>query len=236
MLNNSSFLAIIPARGGSKRLPNKNLLNFADKPLVSRTITSSLKSKYIDKTIVSTDSELIKKTAIHCGADVPFIRPDSISGDYASRDEVIEHSINFLQTNAQENFDYIVYLQPTSPLRNEIYIDSAIEYLFEKKADSVVSVCEVNHPIEWAGILPDDKSMEDLIKIKYLQTRSQDFPLRYRLNGAIYICNTRKFLEASTIFLKENIFAYIMPRKASIDIDEEIDFIIAESIFSNNIF
>ena len=108
--------------------------------------------------------------------------------------------------------------------------------MFEKEADSVVSVCEVEHPVEWAGILPDDRSMQDLMKNKYLQTRSQDFPLRHRLNGAIYICNTRKFLEASTIFLKENIFAYIMPRKASIDIDEEIDFIIAESIFSNNIF
>jgi CMP-N,N'-diacetyllegionaminic acid synthase len=235
MLKNKSFLAIIPAREGSKRLPNKNLLNFSNKPLISWTISSSLNSKYIDKTLVSTDSKLIKKTAIEFGAEVPFLRPDKLSTDHASRDEVIRHSIDFLKTQLHENFDYIVCLQPTSPLRDEIHIDRAIEYLFEKEADSVISVCEVEHPIEWTGILPSDKKMQDFIQNKYLQTRSQDFPIRHRINGAIYICSAKKFLETSTVFLKENIFAYIMPRKDSIDIDEEFDFIIAESIFCNNL-
>jgi len=235
MLKNNSFLAIIPARGGSKRLENKNVIDFAGKPLVSWTISSSIKSKYIDRTIVSTDSDLIKNIAIKFGAEVPFKRPDEYSTDNSSREEVISHVVDFLNKTKQESYDYIVYLQPTSPLRNEIDIDKAIEYLFEKKADALVSVCKLDHPIEWTGVLPLDRDMKEFINNIDLETRSQDFPERFRLNGAIYICKTNKFCESATVFLKENIFAYEMPRNVSIDIDEEIDFIIAETIFSNHL-
>jgi len=235
MLNNNSFLAIIPARGGSKRLQNKNALDFAGKPLLSWTISSSIKSKYIDRTIVSTDSDLIKNIAIKFGAEVPFKRPDKYATDNSSREEVISHVVDFLNKKNQEIYDYIVYLQPTSPLRNEVDIDKAIEYLFEKKADAIVSVCKLDHPIEWTGTLPFDRDMKEFINNIDSETRSQDFPERFRLNGAIYICKTQKFSESDALFLKENIFAYEMPRYVSIDIDEEIDFIIAETIFTNHL-
>ena len=124
-------------------------------------------------------------------------------------------------------------MQPTCPLRNEGHIDAAIEYMFEKNANAVVSVCEVEHPIQWTGVLPDSRDMSIFINSLDLQTRSQDFPVCYRLNGAIFICNSNKFIESQSVFLKENIFAYVMPQNVSIDIDIETDFILAKSILDN---
>tara|TARA_B100000795_G_C22768266_1_gene426692 strand:- start:534 stop:1241 length:708 start_codon:yes stop_codon:yes gene_type:complete len=233
MLNNKRFLAIIPARAGSKRLKNKNILNFAGHPLISWTINSSINSKYIDKTIVSTDSAVIKKIALDYGAEVPFKRPKYLSNDLATRDEVIQHAINFFNEKKQDKFDYIIYLQPTSPLRNESHIDDAIEYMLEKNANAIVSVCKLDHPVEWTGILPNSKDMSDFINSKNFQTRSQDFPIRHRLNGAIYICSTINFSELNSVFLRENIYAYIMPQNVSIDIDEKNDLVVAESILKS---
>ena len=230
MLNNKTFLAIIPARGGSKRLLNKNILDLSGKPLIYWSINASLNSKYIDKTLVSTDSEKIIEVALSYGAEVPFKRPSHLSNDHATKEDVINHAIDFLEKEGQDKFDYIVYLQPTSPLRNEMHIDGAIEYIFEKKADAAVSVSEVGHPTQWSGVLPDNKNMNVFINNMDLGARSQDLPVHYKLNGAIYICNTRKFIKTKSVFLKENLFAYVMPQIASIDIDSELDFIIAKAI------
>jgi len=233
MLNNKTFLAIIPARKGSKRLPNKNILDLCDKPLISWSINASLNSKYIDKTVVTTDSDEIIDIALSYGADVPFKRPSHLSNDFTVKEDVINHTIDFLKNEKHEEFDYIVYLQPTSPLRHEKHINDAIEYMFEKKANAVVSVSELDHPVQWTGVLPDNKDMSFFINKLDLETRSQDFPVRYKLNGAIYICDTNKFIESNSMFLNENIFAYLMPQNVSIDIDKEIDLIFARSILDN---
>ena len=234
MLNNKTFLAIIPARGESKRLPNKNILDLSGKPLISWSINASLNSKYIDRTVVSTDSDQIREVALSYGAEVPFKRPNHLSDDFAIKDDVIMHTIDFFRNEKQEKFDYIIYLQPTSPLRNEGHIDDAIEYMFEKKADAVVSVCEVEHPVQWTAVLPDSRDMSIFINSLDLQTRSQDFPVRYRLNGAIFIYNSNKLIESKSVFLKENIFAYVMPQNVSIDIDTETDLMFAKSILDNH--
>ena len=234
MLNNKTFLAIIPARGGSKRLLNKNILDLSGKPLIYWSINASLNSKYIDKTLVSTDSEKIIEVALSYGAEVPFKRPSHLSNDHATKEDVINHAIDFLEKEQQDKFDYIVYLQPTSPLRNEMHIDCAIEYIFEKKADAVVSVSKLEHPAQWSGMLPENKDMSVFIKNLDLGARSQDLPVHYKLNGAIYICDTRKFIEAKSVFLKENIFAYEMPQNVSIDIDEELALVFAKSILDSH--
>ena len=130
-------------------------------------------------------------------------------------------------------FDYIIFLQPTSPLRNETHIDKAIEYMFEKNADAIVSVCEVEHPVQWSGVLPDNKDMSDFLNEIDIKSRSQDFPSYFRLNGAIFICDSYKFMESGCMFLKENIFAYVMSQDISIDIDTKIDFMFARNIFEN---
>jgi len=233
MINNKTFLAIIPARGGSKRLPKKNIVDLAGQPLIAWSINAAIKSKYIDKTIVTTDSDEILEVARKYGADVPFKRPDYLSSDTAIREDVIRHTIDYYQNEKKEKFDYLIYLQPTSPLRNEKHIDEAIEYMFEKRANAIVSVCKLEHPVQWSGLLPEDRDMSNFINSLDIKTRSQDFPTYYRLNGAIFICDTDKFMKSGSVFLKENIFAYVMPQNVSIDIDTETDFMFAKIILEH---
>src|SRR5574344_372569 len=228
-LMNKTFLAIIPARGGSKRLPQKNILDLCGKPLISWSIEAALKSKYISKVVVSSDNEEILNISSNFGADI-IKRPYELANDTATTFDTVKHTIdNF------ENYDYIVLLQPTSPLRNEKHIDEAIELLEEKQADAIVSVCEIDHSPLWSNILPEDGNMRGFLREEILNKRSQDLEKYYRLNGAIYICKTYKLLKNKTFFLKDNIFAYIMDRKSSIDIDEEIDFMIANEIKKSKI-
>lgn len=218
----NKFLAIIPARGGSKRLPRKNILDLCGKPLIAYSIEAGLQSKYIDKVVVSSDDEEILQISKKFGAET-IKRPDILASDTATTFDAIKHTIDSL-----EKYEYIVLLQATSPLRNSKHIDEAIEFLEEKKADAVVSVCEMEHSPLWSNTLDDTLSMNNFLKDEVLNKRSQDLEKHYRLNGAIYICKTELLLKEKSFFLKENIFAYIMDRKSSIDIDEEIDFKKAE--------
>jgi len=221
---NKSFLAIIPARGGSKRLPRKNILNLNGKPLIKYSIEAGLKSQYIDKVVVSSDAEEILNISKKHGA-LSIKRPDELASDSATTFDVIKHTIN-----NTDKYDYVVLLQPTSPLRDEKHIDKAIELLHNKNADAVVSVCEMDHSPLWSNTLDDSLSMSGFLRDEVLNKRSQDLEKYYRLNGAIYICKTDKLLEEESFFLKKNIFAYKMDRESSVDIDEEIDFKIAEII------
>lgn len=223
---NKTFLAIIPARGGSKRLPRKNILDLCGKPLISWSIEAALKSKYISKVVVSSDDEEILNISSNFGADI-IKRPYELANDTATTFDAIKHAINNL-----EKYDYIILLQPTSPLRNEKHIDEAIELLEEKQADAIVSVCEMEHSPLWSNILPEDGNMRGFLREEILNKRSQDLEKYYRLNGAIYICKIDKLLENKSFFLKDNIFAHIMDRKSSIDIDEEIDFEIAKVLIN----
>jgi CMP-N,N'-diacetyllegionaminic acid synthase len=224
---NKTFLAIIPARGGSKRLPRKNILDLCGKPLIAYSIEAGLKSKYIDKVIVSSDDDEILTISKKYSAKT-ILRPEELANDTATTFDAIKHTIdNF------EKYDYIVLLQPTSPLRNEKHIDEAIELLESKNADAVVSVCEMDHSPLWSNVLPEDGNMNNFLRDEILNKCSQDLEKYYRLNGAIYICKTDKLLENKGFFFKENIFAYKMNRKNSIDIDEEIDFLMVECIQKN---
>ncbi len=217
MYTNKKFLAIIPARGGSKRLPRKNVLDLCGKHLIAYTIEAALKSKYINKVIVSSDDEEILNISSNFGADI-IKRPIDLANDTATTFDTIKHTIdNF------EKYDYIVLLQPTSPLRNEKHIDEAIQLLEEKNADSIISVCEMDHSPLWSNTLPKDGNMSNFLKDEILNKRSQDLEKYYRLNGAIYICKTEKLIENKSFFLKDNIFAYIMNRENSVDIDVRDD-------------
>lgn len=126
-----------------------------------------------------------------------------------------------------------IVLQLISPLRIAKDIDNAIEFMFEKNGDAVVSVCELEHPIHWSGTLPKDKDMSKFLDNVAVQSRSQDLEKYYRLNGAIYICDVQKFLEEGCVFFKENIFAFEMAQEKSVDIDTKLDFKIAEVLMEN---
>ncbi|GIU70250.1 MAG: hypothetical protein KatS3mg002_1486 [Candidatus Woesearchaeota archaeon] len=223
MYKEKTILAIIPARGGSKRLPRKNILPLAGKPLIAWTIEAGLGSKYLDEVVVTSDSDKILEIANNYKVHI-IKRPPELATDTASTIEVVEHVLSSID----KKFDFIVLLQPTSPLRTAKHIDEAIELLFEKNADAVISVCEVDHSPLWCNTLPEDLNMSNFLPKDVKGKRSQDLPKFYRLNGAIYICKTDKFLEEKTFFLNKNIYAYIMDRKYSIDIDEEIDFKLAK--------
>jgi len=232
MFNNKTFLAIIPARGGSKRLPNKNIRDLCGKPLISWTINSALKSQYIDEIVVSSDSDNILKIASYFNVKAQK-RPSCLSTDDSSSVDVVLDSLK-----KSSKFDYVIVLQPTSPLRNNENIDEAIELLVNKNADAVISVCQAPHPPFWSNKLDENLSMENFLSKDSINKRSQDFDKYYTINGAIYICDTEIVNKLQTLFPEKNIFAYVMDRELSIDIDEEIDFLLCESYCKNtkNIF
>jgi CMP-N,N'-diacetyllegionaminic acid synthase len=229
MSNKEKFLAIIPARGGSKRLPRKNILELCGKPLIAWSIEAGQKSKYIDKVVVSSDDGEILDIAKKFEADV-LRRPNNLATDTSTTFDVIKHILDNI-----EGFDYIVLLQPTSPLRDENHIDMAIKLLQDKNADAVISVSETDHNPLWSNTLDDSLSMKNFLKDEVLNKRSQDLKKYYRLNGGIYICETNKLLAQKSFFLKENIYAYKMDKQSSIDVDDETDFKIAETFMMTKI-
>jgi CMP-N,N'-diacetyllegionaminic acid synthase len=222
MHNGKTFLAIIPARGGSKRLPRKNILDLCGKPLIAWSIEACLNSKYLDKVVVSSDDDEILNISQTYGCDI-LKRPNELATDTSPNFEPLSHAINCFP-----NFDYFLMIQPTSPLRQSWHIDEAIEYLFAKKADAIISVCEAEHSPLWSNSLPDDLNMSEFLPEIATGKRSQDLPKFYRLNGAIHMCDTNIFLDTKTFFLKDKAYAYIMDKKYSVDIDDELDFKFAE--------
>ena len=224
MYQNKTFLAIIPARGGSKRLPRKNVLDLNGKPLIAWSIEAGLKSKYIDRVIVSSDDAEILDISQYYGADI-IQRPEILANDTAKTFGVIKHVIE-----NSDSYSYIVLLQPTSPLRTSQHIDKAIELLVSERMNTVISVCKMDHSPLWSNTLPEDESLNGFLSENVLNKRSQDLEMYYRINGAIYICSTDLLLSNKSFFLRDNIYAYKMRRMDSIDIDERFDFMVAESI------
>lgn len=221
-----SFLAIIPARGGSKRLPKKNLLPMMDKPLIEWSLRAALGSKYIDDTVVSSDNKKILSIADSLGAKT-ILRPNIISDDCAKTVDVISHALHELKNN----YDYIVLLQPTSPLRNSNHIDQAVELLFEKNADSIISVTKANHSPHLFNKLPKNDSMKNFLLKQDENKVNKNSNYYYRLNGAIYIIQTDKFLLSNSL-LTDKTFAFHMSQEHSIDIDTAFDFFCAEAAMS----
>jgi len=229
MLNGKTFLAIIPARGGSKRLPRKNVLDLAGKPLVAWTIEAAIESKYIDKVVVSSDDHEILTVAKEYGA-VILKRPDELANDTSTSFEAVEHAIS-----QNSGFDCVVLLQATSPLRTTSHIDEAITSFEDKHADAVISVCEMEHSPLWSNTLPKDGAMVNFLSHEVLNKRSQDLESYYRLNGAIYIVTISSLLDEKTFFLEKNVFSYVMSKNCSVDIDEDIDFYMADKLMQNKI-
>lgn len=224
---NLNILALIPARSGSKRLPGKNIKDLCGKPLIAWTIDTALKSKYLDHVIVSTDCNEIANISRQYGASVPFIRPEDISLDASSTTEVINHCLDYFK---KESYTHILLLQPTSPLRTSRDIDIAVELLLEKKANAIYSVCEVDHSPLWMNTLPENLLFDNFLKPESRGIRSQDLPAYYRLNGAVYLVALDNYRQKNSLFGHKNTYAHIMDKNHSIDIDDELDFIVAEAI------
>ncbi|TDT51974.1 cytidylyltransferase domain-containing protein [Fonticella tunisiensis] len=225
MYKGKTFLAIIPARGGSKGIPRKNIINVNGKPLIQYTIDEAKKAQYLDRIIVSTDDEEIAEVSKKCGAEVPFLRPKELADDNSKTIDVLLHAINELVKQGNK-YDYVVLLQPTQPLRKSWHIDESIKKIVESNEESLVSVTEVKeHPILMRTIDKNDR-VENLLNVNST-VRRQDFPKFYKVNGAIYINKLNENFNNYTS-LNDNKLAYIMDKKYDIDIDEPIDLEIFE--------
>ena len=231
MLDKYNVTALIPARGGSKRLPRKNIKLLGDKPLIAWSIEAAKASRYIDRVIVSTDDEEIKQVSEQYGAQVPFLRPEHLSNDHASSFDVIKHAICFLQLD-QPN-ELIVLLQPTSPLRLVSELDTALEFFIAKNAKGIVSISETEHSPMWSNTLPENGCMSDFIRPEVQGKRSQDLPRFFRLNGSIYIYETLSLLEQAKMFFDENVYGFETSLETAVDIDTALDFLVAETIIKH---
>lgn len=218
-------LAIIPARSGSKGIKNKNIKELNKKPLIAYTIEVARKSEIFEDIVVSTDSEKYAEISKEYGAIVPFLREEKLSSDTASSLDVILDVLEKME-KLGKRYETLVLLQPTSPLRTVENLKEAYNLYLKNKANAVVSVCEMEHSPLWSNILPIDNKMDGFLK-KIGNKNRQQLEKYYRINGAIYIANVEYFKRYKDFYYK-NSYAYIMSRENSIDIDEEIDFKIAE--------
>lgn len=214
------MIAIIPARGGSKGLPGKNIRLLSGKPLIAYTIEAAKKSKYISRIIVSTDSSEIAEVAIKYGAEFPFLRPEHLATDTSLAVETYLHAIYEIEKKDNILIDEIMILLPTSPLRKSEDIDKAIELFIEKKADSVISYCKEFHPISWHKHINEEGKLINIFDDN-LKNRQEE-KTTYFPNGSIYIF--KKSVLEKKVYYTDNSYAYLMDRKSSVDIDNLEDF------------
>lgn len=228
MLAQKKILAVVAARGGSKGLPRKNLKILAGKPLIAWSIDEAMKSRYIDTVIVSSEDLEILEVARRFGAVVPFVRPVELATDGASGTAAVLHAVETLT-----DYDYVVLLQPTSPLRTVQDIDSCLELAIHNGAVSVVSVTQCEKSVYWACTIDASRNnrIQFLFDEKNTKLRRQELPTTYVLNGAIYVAQCG-WLRATKKLIGEETLCYEMPRDRSVDIDTEMDLIVAEALIN----
>lgn len=226
MIDGKTILAVIPARGGSKGVPRKNIRIVGGKPLIAWTIECAKKSQYIDRIIASSEDRDVCEAAKEYGADVPFIRPAELAQDDTPGVDPILHALKELP-----GFDYVVLLQPTSPLRTAEDIDGCLERCVLSDADFCVSLTEPKPSPYWMYKLCEDGVLSPLMECHQLFTRRQDLPKVYALNGAVYVADSMALLREKT-FLTSSTLGYVMPKSRSLDIDTVEDFKYLEFLLS----
>lgn len=218
-------IAIIPARSGSKGLRDKNIKELNGKPLLAYSIEAALNSNVFSTVMVSTDSERYADIARRYGADVPFLRSEETASDNASSWDAVQEVL-WGYNEMGRFYDTFCLLQPTSPLRTAEDIRNAYTLFEEKNAKAVVSVAELEHPLEWCGKIDESLNLDGFIK-KEATAQRQKMHRYYRPNGAIYIVSVSEF-EADRFLYRSGAYAYIMDWRESVDIDTEEDFGYAE--------
>lgn len=231
MYKNNRVVCIIPARGGSKGLRGKNIKDLLGKPLIAYSIEQAKESKYIDRVIVSTEDSVIAEVSKKYGAEVPFIRPKELARDDSSTINVLLHAVDWLKKNEEYLFDILVLLHATTPLRSVEDIDNCIELLVEKNADNVFSVTKAHrNPYFNMVEVSEDKHVR-LVKKGNFVTR-QSAPKVFDMNSSIYVWRKDSLEKKKGIFLEKTCI-YEMPKERSIDIDDDLDFKIAEFLCMN---
>jgi CMP-N,N'-diacetyllegionaminic acid synthase len=217
MIEGYTVLGVIPARGGSKGIPGKNIRDLCGKPMIAWTIEEAKKSRYLDRIIVSSDDESIIEIAKLYGADVPFVRPAELAKDDTPGIEPVLHALRELP-----GYDYVVLLQPTSPLRQVTDIDGCIETCLRTGANACVSVVEPKHHPNWMFFTDDNGFMHPINRDEVVYGRRQELPAVYALNGAVYVARV-SWLQLNRSFLGHGVQAYVMSPYNSVDVDTELD-------------
>lgn len=224
MYKDKKILALIPARGGSKGIKNKNIIDLCKKPLIAYTIEAAKSCCYIDDTIISTDSEEIADVAQQYGGEVPFLRPKHLASDTAKTIDAVLDTIERLKA-INRTYDLLILLQPTSPLRTSADITAAIDTFFHSNADSLVSVSPVSDSPYLIRQQEKDGTLKKLLNDSST-IRRQDMPPFYKVNGSIYINQINELCSLTSF--NDNSYGFIMEASHSIDIDEPVDLWIAE--------
>jgi len=233
MINGKTILAIITARGGSKGLPKKNIMDLCGKPLITWSIEAGLASKFVDEVMVSTDSEEIADVACQAGASIPYIRPAQLATDTATSVDVIKHAVSFYENTLQKHYDYIILLEPTSPLREKDDIDSMLEKItdLDKDFDAIVSLGEVHeHPSIMKKVANKEISAycDDLV----ITSRRQDNDVAFFPYGVAYIVKTKTLFDENTIYPKRTTY-HIIKRYQCYEIDDYYDFLAIENVMKH---
>ncbi len=232
--NNSKIIAVVPARGGSKGIPRKNIKLLKGKPLITYTIEAAKKSKLIDRIIVSTDDVEIANIAKECGAEIPFLRPEELAKDDITDLPVLQHVLKWLIVNEDCNPDLMIYLRPTAPIRDPEDIDRAVKLLMDSSADSLRSVSLVKEHPYWMFKLDENNVLEAFNKDNSIREypRRQLLPDLYIINGNIDIVRSRNITD-NKLYGKK-VIGFNIDHEKAIDIDSLLDFKLAEFILGKN--
>lgn len=226
-----SILALIPARGGSKGVPNKNIAPVGGRPLIAWSILAAQQARSVDRVVVSTDSPAIAAVARAWGAEVPFLRPAELARDDTPGIAPALHALRWLEEHEGRLPDALLYLQPTSPLRSAVDIDGAVALLEERAADAIVSgTPAAQHPY-WVKRLDAEGRIQSFLEGALAATRRQDLPPAYALNGAIYLCRSTVLL-ARESWYTERTHMYVMPESRSLDVDSHWELHLADLLLS----
>lgn len=228
----SGNLVVIPARSGSKGLPDKNILPLAGKPLLAYSGAAALDSGMFAEVRVSTDAECYAAVAREHGAVVPFLRSAATSSDTASSWDAVREEVDRYAAQGRE-FDTVTLLQPTSPLRTGKHIREAFAFFAKKRAHTVISVCETEHSPLWSFPLEPSFSLEAFGKQHKVHANRQALPTYYRLNGAIYLLDAHALCHIPAMYT-DRCYAYVMEQEASVDIDSALDFAFAEFLMTRH--
>jgi CMP-N,N'-diacetyllegionaminic acid synthase len=224
VISGQRVLAVIPARGGSRGVPRKNVRDLAGKPLIAWTIQEALRSQYIDRLVLSSEDAEIMRIAQSYGCDVPFTRPADLSRDETPGVAPVLHALGELP-----GYDIVVLLQTTSPMRTAADIDGCVEHMIDSGASACVSVTAAQQSPYWMFTMDSRGIMEPLLKADSRALRRQELPAVYALNGAVYAAKCDWLLEYETFITRETV-GFLMPQDRSLDIDTELDLRIAQCI------
>ena len=230
-----NVLGLIPARGGSKGIPRKNIALLAGLPLLAYTCEAALASRVLNRVVLSTDDEQIAEVGRQCGVEVPFLRPASLAQDETPSIDVVRHAVEHLRDKEHWTPDVVVLLQPTSPLRKARHIDEALDRKKETKAETVVSVIEVPHHFNPHSVMQlKDGELVDFLPAPpdFDRFRRQALPVLYARNGPAVLASRAEVILNSNSFYGAKIVPYLMTEEDSLDIDSKLDLWLAEQLIA----